>query len=71
MRLRASDLRPLGWWPPPETRLIPDWCCCSTEYLPVFEGNGWWHLVPILEPDQTPNPLRRWQSAVPYWATDK
>jgi hypothetical protein len=69
MRLRAGDLQRLGW-SPPETRLIPDWCGCSTEYLLVFEGNGWWHLVPIWEPDQTPNPLRRWQSAVPYWATD-
>jgi hypothetical protein len=23
-------------------------------------GDGWWHLVPIREPDQTVNPLRRY-----------
>ena len=26
-------------WTLPETRLIPDWCGCSTEYLPVPEGD--------------------------------
>jgi hypothetical protein len=26
--------------------------------------------VPIWEPAQTPNPLRRWEPAVPYWAAD-
>jgi hypothetical protein len=65
MRLRASDLRPLGWWPSPETRLIPDWCGCSTDYLPVLVGDGWWQLVPIWEPDQTVNPLRRYGSPEP------
>jgi|SRR4029450_3565859 hypothetical protein len=69
MRLRASDLRRLGW-ELPETRLIPDWCGCSTEYLPVLMGDDWWQLIPIWEPDQTANPLRRWEPAVPYWATD-
>jgi hypothetical protein len=69
MRFWGGDLQRLGWWPP-ETRLIPDWCGCSTEYLPVLAGDDWWHLVPIWEPDQTANPLRRWASAVPYWATD-
>jgi hypothetical protein len=29
---------------------IPDWCGCSTEYLPVPVGDGWWQLVPIWEP---------------------
>jgi hypothetical protein len=23
---------------------------CTTEYLPVSEGNGWWYLVPIWDP---------------------
>jgi len=25
----------------PETLLMPDWRGCSTEYLPVLEGDGW------------------------------
>jgi len=34
MRFRAADLRPHGWrWP--QTLRIPDWCGCSTAYLPV------------------------------------
>jgi transcriptional regulator with XRE-family HTH domain len=37
MRLRASDLGRTGWMPP-ETFLMPDWCGCSTEYLPVLAG---------------------------------
>ncbi len=65
MRFRADDLRRQGWVPP-QTRQIPDWCGCSTEYLPVPEGDGWWALVPIWEPAQTPSPLRRWEPAVPY-----
>ena len=24
------------------------------------DGRGWWQLVPIWEPDQTVNPLRRY-----------
>jgi hypothetical protein len=35
-------------------------CGCSTEYLPVPVGDGWWLMVPIWDPAQTPNPLRRW-----------
>jgi hypothetical protein len=31
----------------------PTGCGCSTEYLPVPEGNGWWSLVPIWDPAQT------------------
>ena len=34
MRFRADDLRRQGW-APPQTLQIPDWCGCSTEYLPV------------------------------------
>jgi hypothetical protein len=49
---------------------MPDWCGYSAEYLPVLEDSGWWYLVPIWEPDQTPTPLRRWAPAVPDWATD-
>jgi hypothetical protein len=52
MRLRASDLGRTGWTPP-ETLLMPDWCGCSTEYLPVPDGGGKWQLVPIWEPGQT------------------
>jgi hypothetical protein len=59
MRYRADDLRHHGW-APPQTLQIPDWCSCSTEYLPMPEGDGWWSLVPIWDPAQTPNPLRRW-----------
>jgi hypothetical protein len=66
---RAADLRPHGWRPP-QTLQIPDWCGCSTEYLPVPVGDGWWSLVPIWEPSQTASPLRRWEPPVPYWAMD-
>jgi hypothetical protein len=59
MRYRAADLRPYGWGPG-GTLQIPDWCGCSTEYVPVPASDGWWSLVPIWEPDVTPNPLRRW-----------
>ena len=44
---------PHGWQPPP-TLQIPDWCGCSTEYLPVPVRDGWWQLVPIWEPARTP-----------------
>src|SRR5215470_11306146 len=66
MRFRGADLRPHGW-APPQTLQIPDWCGCSTEYLPVPVGDDWWQLVPIWEPAQTPDPLRRWEPPVPYW----
>jgi hypothetical protein len=69
MRFRGADLRPHGWMPG-HTLQIPDWCGCSTEYLPMPVGNGWWHLVPIWNPAPTPNPLRRWEAAVSYWAAD-
>ena len=59
MRFRAEHLRPHGW-APPQTLHIPDWCGCTTEYLPVPAGDGWWQLVPIWEPDRTANPLRRY-----------
>jgi hypothetical protein len=49
---------------------IPDWYGGTTEYLSLSEGAGWWQLVPIWEPDQTANPLRRWELAAPYWAAD-
>ena len=68
MRFRAEHLRPHGW-APPQTLFIPSWCGCTTEYLPVSTDDGWWGLVPIWEPDVTPNPLRRWEPPVPYWAT--
>jgi len=45
-------------------------CGCSTEYLRVLVADGWWQLVPIWEPAQTPNPLRRWNPPVPHWTMD-
>jgi hypothetical protein len=46
MHFRGSDLRRHGWQPG-QTLQIPDWCGCSTEYVPVLVGDGWWHMVPI------------------------
>jgi hypothetical protein len=40
MRFRVEDLRPHGWRPL-QTLHIPDWCGCTTEYLPVPVGHGW------------------------------
>jgi hypothetical protein len=62
MRFRADDLRRQGW-APPQTLQMPDCCGCSTEYLPVPEDDSWCSLVRIWEPDQTVNPLRRWEPA--------
>jgi hypothetical protein len=45
-RFRAEHLRPHGW-APPQTLHIPDWGGCTTEYLPVPVGDGWWLMVPI------------------------
>ena len=67
MRFRAADRRPHGWQP--QTLQIPDWCGCSTEYLPVLEAAGTWYLVPIWDPAQTRNPLRPWDP-VSNWAMD-
>jgi hypothetical protein len=69
MRLRASDLQRMEWTLP-ETRLIPDWSAArrsTSRFWPATAGGT---LVPIWEPEQTPNPLRRWEPAVPYWARD-
>src|SRR5262249_20886541 len=41
MRYPASELRPHGC-APPRTREMPDWCRCSTEYVRVPLGDGWW-----------------------------
>ena len=59
MRFRTGDLRPHGWQPG-QTLFIPDWCGCTTEYVPVPVGQGWWHLVPIWDPDRETNPLQRY-----------
>jgi hypothetical protein len=64
MRFRAEHLRPHGW-APPQTLFVPSWWSCTTEYLPVPVGDGWWHLVPIWEPDRTVNPMRRYEPAAP------
>jgi hypothetical protein len=59
MRFRAADLGPHGWQPP-RILPIPNWRGCTTGYLPVSTGDGWWQMVPIWEPGQVPNPLRRY-----------
>jgi hypothetical protein len=64
MRFRADDLRRQGW-APPQTLQIPDWCGCSTEYLPVPEAGGWWRLIPTWDLGQTASPLRRWDPGDP------
>ena len=64
MRFRAEDPRHQGL-APPQTSPIPDRCACSTDYRPVPEADGWWHLIPICEPAQSPTPLRRWQPSRP------
>jgi hypothetical protein len=64
MRFRAEHLRPHDWTPP-QTLHIPDWGGCTTEYLPVPTGGGWWQLVPIWNPEQTVNPMRRYEPAAP------
>jgi hypothetical protein len=69
MRFRAEDLR-LHGWNPPQILQIPDWCGCSTEYLPIPVGDGWWQLIPIWDPSHTATPLRRHEPPVPYWAAD-
>ena len=49
IRFRAEHLRPHGWRPP-QTLHIPDWYGCTTEYVPVPDGQGWWDMVPIWDP---------------------
>ena len=49
MRLRADDIRRHDW-APPQTLQIPDWCGCTTESVPVPEGQGWWVMMPIWGP---------------------
>jgi hypothetical protein len=63
-RMRAEHLRPHGWQPG-RTLHIPAWCGCTTEYVPVPVRAGWWQLVPIWEPDQVANPLRRYAPPEP------
>jgi hypothetical protein len=65
MRMRAEHLRPHGWQPG-RTFHIPAWCGCTTEYVPVPVGAGWWQLVPIWEPDKMANPLRRYGPPEPH-----
>ena len=69
MRFRATDLRAHAWEPGGALQ-IPDWCGCTTEYMPIPTGDGWWSLVLISDPAQTPDPPRGWEPAVPYWARD-
>ena len=64
MRFRAGDLRPHGWRPL-QTLHIPGWCGCTTKYVPVPDGRGWWDLVPIWDPGQTPNPCVEYEPAAP------
>ena len=60
MRFRAEDLRPHGW-EPGRTLHIPDWCGCTTEYLPIPDGAGWWQPRADLAPrsDRQPAPAVR------------
>ena len=37
MRFRTGDLRPHGWQPG-QALFIPDWCGCTTEYIPGAGG---------------------------------
>jgi hypothetical protein len=69
MRFRTADLRAHGW-EPGATLQIPDWCGGSTEYVPVPAPGGWWEMVPIWDPRQTPNLLRRYEPPVPFWSAD-
>jgi hypothetical protein len=64
MRMRTEHLRPHGWLPG-RTLHIPAWCGCTTEYVPVPVDAGSWQLVPIWDPDQTLNPLRRFAPPEP------
>jgi hypothetical protein len=63
-RFRADHLHPHGW-SPPQTLHIADWRGCTTEYLPIPVGSGWWHLVPIRNADQTVKPFQRYEPAAP------
>ena len=64
MRFRAGDLRPHGW-EPGRTLFIPNWCGCTTEYISVPSRGGWWQMVPIWDPSQVANLLRRHDPATP------
>jgi hypothetical protein len=58
-RFQAEDLRRLGWVPW-QTHRIVSWCGHSQEYQPWPVGGGWWHLVPVYDPQAPPrNPLQR------------
>ena len=69
MRFRAGDLRRHGW-SPPQTLQIPDWCGCSTEYLPLPEGEGWWRLIPIWGAGADAQPSTTLATSRPDWAAD-
>ena len=60
MRFRTDNLRRNGRTPI-KTLHIPNWCGCSTEYVPAPETPGWWCLVAIWEPDRVANPMRRYE----------
>ena len=70
MGFRAADLRQHGWTLPHALQ-IPDWCGCSTEYLPVPAGDGLVVSRADLGADadtQPPAPLGA--RGAPYWAAD-
>jgi hypothetical protein len=69
MRLRAADLRPPGWASAPDA-LDPGLVRVQHG---VPAGADWRRLVaagPDLGPRPEPNPWRRFEPAVPYWAKD-
>jgi hypothetical protein len=47
------------------TCLIPDWCDCSTEYLPVLVGGGWWRSSRSGSPSRRRRRRRRWAPTGP------
>ena len=64
MRFRTADLCAHGW-EPGQTMFVPDWCGCTAEYVPVPAHGGWWDMVPIWDPAQTTDPLRRFTHPEP------
>jgi hypothetical protein len=69
MRFRADDLRPHGRRPS-QTLQIPDWCGCSTEYLPIPTGDGLVDHGPQLGPWADGKPTAALATGVPYCASD-
>jgi len=50
LRLRYEHLRANGWQPFKPFSMM-NWCGHGHEYQPWLQGDGWWLLVPIWEPE--------------------